>query len=298
MQHTLTPSDLIEVIYMGNSGHRIINRFDYDECRPGANLQCVASTRPYPQYSSLLTITSNGNASYEALVARFDHRLSSMLNLRFEYTLAKALEDNSEASDSQISSCRSCEKSPAPYDSRHRAVISNITDVPFGLGRRYGSHISRVEDAALGGWTLTAIATFQSGTAFGVSAPNQTGVPYGGERPNRICNGTDTSLSGNLRSDGLKDFNTSCFVLPQSGYFGNAARTILYGPGVNNWDIGIQKYFTATEKIKLQFRAEMFNAFNHAQFGIPNATLGAATFGIVTTANSPRLTQLGLKLNF
>jgi hypothetical protein len=292
----LTQNDLIEVTYLGNSGHRVINRYDYNQCRPTSTLQCLASTVPYPRYTSLLTSASAGNSSYEALIARLDHRLSAGFNARFEYTLAKAIDDSSEGNDSQISSCRSCEKTAAAFDTRQRAVVSLIYDLPVGRGRRFGARMSRLADAGAGGWTVTTIGTFQSGTAFQVTAPNLTVSPYGSQRPNRLCDGSSSSLADNLRSDGLKQFNTSCFALPASGYFGNAGRNILYGPGVDNWDIGLQKYFSVTERIKFQFRGELFNAFNHAQFGQPNGTFGSASFGVVTSAASPRLVQLGLRL--
>ena len=298
MQHTLTQNDLVEVMYLGNGAHRVINRYDYDMCRPGSNLQCLASTRLYPRYSSLLTTASTGNSSYNALVARFDHRLSAGFNGRFEYTLAKAIGDSSEGNDSQISSCRSCEKTAAAFDARHRAVVSLIYDLPFGRGRRFGAQMSRLVDAGAGGWTITTIGTFQTGAAFQVTAPSQTVSPYYSQRPNRLCDGSSSSLAGNLRGNGMKQFDTSCFALPASSFFGNAGRNILYAPGVNNWDIGLQKYFVATERLKFQFRGELFNGLNHAQFGQPNASFGSASFGLITSAASPRLVQLGLRMLF
>ncbi len=297
VQHTFRQNDLLEVIYMGSSDHDLLSRYDADECIPALpNLQCVASTRPYPQYGSLLESLMSGNSSYEALAARFDHRMSSGLNARFEYTFAKALTDSTEANNPQIGTCRACEKGPASFNAANRAVLSLIYDVPFGRGRQFGARTSRLIDAAAGGWTVSAIASFQSGIPVAITAPNLTGAAYGQERPNRICNGNDSAFSGNLRGDGLKQFNTACFASPASGYFGNSGWNVLNGPGVNNWDIGIQKYFTLSERTRLQWRAEMFNAFNHAQFGLPDGNVADPGFGLVASAGSPRLIQFGLKL--
>jgi hypothetical protein len=297
VQHTFRQNDLVEILYMGSSDHDLLSRYDVDQCRPGLpNLQCVASTRLYPQYGSLLESQMSGNSSYQALVGRVDHRVSSGLNARFEYTFSKVLTDSTEANNPQIGTCRACEKGLASYNSTHRAVLSLIYDLPFGRGRQYGSQMSRALDAAAGGWTVTAIATFHTGIPVALAAANLTGAAYGQERPNRICNGNDSSLSGNLRGNGLKQFNTACFSSPASGYFGNSGWNVLNGPGVNNWDVGIQKYFSVTERFRLQWRTEMFNAFNHAQFGLPDGNVADPGFGLVSSASSPRLIQFGLKL--
>jgi hypothetical protein len=297
IQHTLRQNDLVEVLYMGSSDHDLVSRYDVDQCRPALpNLQCVASTRLYPQYGSLLDSLMAGNSSYQALVGRLDHRAGWGLNARFEYTFAKALTDGTEAGNPQIGTCRSCEKGSTSYDVRQRAVLSLIYDLPFGRGRQFGSAMPPALNAAAGGWTVTAIASFQTGIPVALAAPNQTGAAYGQERPNRICNGADSALSGNLRSDGLKQFNTACFSNPASGYFGNSGWNVLAGPGVDNWDIGIQKYLSVSERVRFQFRTEMFNAFNHANFGLPDGNVADAGFGLVSAAGSPRLIQFGLKL--
>ncbi|MGH2507845.1 MAG: carboxypeptidase regulatory-like domain-containing protein, partial [Ktedonobacteraceae bacterium] len=175
---------------------------------------------------------------------------------------------------------------------------SVIYDIPFGLRRSYGAHLPRALNAIAGDWTVTAIATMATGFPIFITSPNQTTSIYPNERPNRVCNGADSSLSGNLRTDGFVDFDTSCFVTPAFGYFGNSARAPLFGPGQNNWDIAILKNFPVPlgEAGRLEFRAELFNAFNHAQFNNPNGNTGSVNFGVISSAQSPRLVQLALKL--
>ena len=303
IQHSFGNNDLLEADYVGSSGHKLQNRYDTAQCRPDATLFCDAATKPYPRYAGLLTADFNGNSSYDGLVTRYQHRAAAGLNLRFEYTVAKALTDGWESggsTQSQITTCRACDKGPTSFDVRHRAVVSAIYDLPFGRLRKFGTNMSRGLDLLAGGWTVTGIASFATGAPIFLSGPNRTGSPSVTHRPNRICDGRDGGLLSNLRNNGFLAFNTSCFVIPPVGDFGNAGRDVINGPGVNNWDLGFGKFFPLMgEQTKLEFRAEMFNTFNHAQFGQPNSNSGDnVNFGRVSTAGRPRLIQMSMKLLF
>jgi hypothetical protein len=150
----------------------------------------------------------------------------------------------------------------------------------------------------IGGWSITAITVFSTGQPTNLRAPNQTGSPYITPLPNRVCDGRSDALASNIRDNGLLWFNTACFTVPAVGYFGNSGATVIYGPGIHNWDLGIQKSFPLRgEAMRLQFRAEMFNAWNHAQFRPPNGDAGAgANFGRISATRMPRLIQLALKV--
>jgi hypothetical protein len=292
IQHTFSNNDLLEADYLGSSGHRLQNRYDADQCVPTAALFCNPATKPYPRYAGLLTADFNGNSSYEGLIGKYEHRTAAGLNLRFEYTFAKTLTDGWEgggSTQSQIADCRACDKGATSFDARHRAVISTIYDLPFGRGRAFGKNLAPALNMVAGGWIVTGITTFQTGTPVFLSSPATTASLNITHRPNRVCDGNDSNLLHNLRTDGLLAFDTSCFVIPPTGYFGNAGRDVIYGPGVNNWDVGFQKFFPlGSEHRRLEFRAEMFNAFNHAQFGLPNGVTGGANFGRVASAGAPR----------
>ncbi|MEJ7608108.1 MAG: carboxypeptidase-like regulatory domain-containing protein [Bryobacteraceae bacterium] len=112
IQHSIRTGDLIELTYMGASGHNQQHRFEGNQCRVGADLRCDPATRPYPRYSSLVTADFNGNSSYNALIARYHHQTQAGLDLRFEYTFGKALNDHFQggANESQISTCRAATK--------------------------------------------------------------------------------------------------------------------------------------------------------------------------------------------
>jgi hypothetical protein len=302
VQHSIRQNDLVELVYIGASSHRQQNRYEASMCRPGPDLRCDPATKPYPRYSNLLTSDFNGNGSYEAAIARYHHQTSAGLDLRFEYTIAKSINDNflGGANDEQITTCRRCDKSVSSFDVRHRAVVSAIYRLPIGKGRALLGSAPVVADAILGGWSITAITTFQTGVPFDVTSPNTTGVQNITVRANRLCDGRDSSLSGNLRNNGMRYFDTSCFAATPVGYFGNAGRNVLYGPGINNWDTGIEKFFPIPlrEQMRLQFRAELFNTWNHAQFNAPNSATNTTNFGLISSARAPRLVQFGMKLLF
>jgi hypothetical protein len=131
-----------------------------------------------------------------------------------------------------------------------------------------------------------------------VNAPNNTADPLTNFRANRTCNGRSGLRNDDLRTNGLYWLDTACFAAPAAGFFGNSGANILTGPGVSNWDAAIEKRAQLGEALKLQIRAEFFNAFNHAQFKNPDSTVGDANFGQVTQARDAREVQLGLKLMF
>ena len=298
IQRTLGDSDLFELSYLGNSGHRQQNRYDANQCRVGSDLRCDRSTRPYLRYRAILQSDFNGNSNYNALVARYHHRMSRGLDFRFGYTFSKALYDGWElggATNNQIATNRALDKGPTSFNVKHRAVFSALWDLPFGRGRDLGSNMSRALDYVVGGWTITTIATFSNGLPIFITTPNRTGSPFVGHRPNRSCSGNLSSA--NIRNN-FQFIDTGCFQDIERGFFGNSDRAPIQGPGLNNFDIGIQKDFNIAEGKYVQLRAEMFNAFNHAQFRNPNGRVGNRNFGLISSARAPRLIQMGLKVIF
>jgi len=297
LQRMFGSAHVVELSYVGSSSHRQQNRSDFNACFPTPELGCNPATRPYPRYSGMLTSVFNGNGSYNALFARYEFRTPKSLNARMEYTFGKALTDHYEVATgiaSQVVRRRALDKGHPSFDVRHRAVASMVWDLPFGRGRHWGSAIGRPLDAIAGGWSITSIATFSTGPALLIVGPNRTGSSFSDHRPNRVCQG----YSGNDLRTTPRFIDAACFPIPAQGFFGNSPKAPLHGPGLNNWDIGLQKYFSFTENLRLQFRGELFNAFNHTQFGSPDVTAGGGNFGLVGTAREPRLVQLALRLLF
>lgn len=297
IQQGLSRNDVLEFSYLGASAHRLPNVIDAGQCRPAASLFCDPSTRPWPRYGLMLYQDGSGNSSNQAFITRYEHRIDQGLSLRIEYTFAKALSDTWQAANvsaNQVTICRRCSKGPTNFNVAHRAVASTVWDIPFGRGHRFSSWPNLI----IGGWTLTAITTFSTGQPVNLRGPNQTGSPFINHLPNRICDGRNDQLADNIRNNGFLWFDTACFPIAPVGYFGNSGSTVIDGPGIANWDVGVQKSFPLwSDSTRLQVRAEMFNAWNHANFLQPNGDSGAGpNFGRISATRPPRLIQLAVKL--
>jgi hypothetical protein len=188
----------------------------------------------------------------------------------------------------------------------HNFTASIIYQLPFGKGRKWGSTWNGAANAIAGGWEVTVIEKATSGFPVFVIDSNATsgsGLENANDeeliRPNQTCNPV---LSHPTLSEW---FNVSCFSQPPVGQLGNASRTPLSGPGFVNTDFSIIKHFALPrEGMRLDFRTEFFNLFNHPQFGAPGGNgsgtdFNSSTFGVINyTVNNPRLVQFALKLAF
>jgi hypothetical protein len=179
------------------------------------------------------------------------------------------------------------------YDRRHRFVFSGIYDLP-----KFYKGSSGFARQAVNGWELASILTLQSGVPFSVLTNDTAFVQA---RADSVA-GCNLAGSGSVESRLLDYFNVACFApapATAAGGFGDTGRNILRGPNQRNADISIIKYFPVTERTKLEFRSEFFNAFNLVSFQNPVNVLAAANVGqIVETSTGPRVIQFALKFNF
>jgi hypothetical protein len=181
------------------------------------------------------------------------------------------------------------------WDIRHRFVSSFIYDIPF-------FHVSNAAlNTVFANWQLNGIWTIQSGIPFNVSVASDTAntSANGTYRPNLI--GTPTENCGDGHLSGC--ISTSAFALIPKGVYeyGDAGRNLLHGPPLLSMNMSFFKNFPIAERLRLQFRAELFNAFNQVNFANPNAVFGTAAFGTIGSlnANVPnRVIQFGAKLIF
>ncbi len=250
--------------------------------------------RPYPQFTSIIPLYSSGASSiYHSLQVTATKRLSHGLQFEGSYTWAKNLDDGMTHQNSyDVAASRSL----AGIDLAHRFVVSSIYELPFGRGRRFGANASRLVNAVLGGWQFNGITTFQSGTPLGISANNTAGLFNPVTRANN--NGQSGKRSGPVHQRLNRYFDTSVFSQPPPFTFGNLAATLpdIRNDGVRNFDLSIFKEFLPMERLRVQFRAEMLNAFNTPRFGNPNTSVTSSSFGVISLqANDPRQVQLGLK---
>jgi hypothetical protein len=263
--------------------------------------------RPHPlwQNVNLPTNTPGASASFNALVTRFNSRLSAGTNLLVTYQWSKAIDNASEWQGWEIGdSVRdyydlSLDRSISGHDLPHSFVAALVYEMPIGRGRKLGADMPKVADAIIGGWQVSAITRFGSGLPLQLTAPNNLGpFGFGVQRPS-IGNLNDLNVDNRTPE---RWFNASALSAPGEFELGNAPRWIpnlRFGP-TQHADIAILKNFLVGERVKVQLRGEFFNITNTPQFGRANTALGNPNIGQVTgTTNvGPRNTQLGLRISF
>jgi hypothetical protein len=245
---------------------------------------------PYPLYSSyLLRNMANHNNRYDALELSL-RKNSTHYTFQFSYVMAKNMQAG--IVDLYVGNIF---RGPAGYVPTE-AKVNFVLDLPVGKGRRFLNH-GGVADAIIGGWTTSGFFILhQGGAPMTIGALNQTtnnNLASTG-RPDRVCNGNIDNPTVD------RWFDTSCFVAAQQNTWGNAGTGIISAPSRNMLgDFGIFKNFTIHEDLKLQFRTEMFNAFNHPVLNYPGTTFGSSTFGVITgKSQTPRVFQFALRLSF
>ena len=317
-QYQLPADILFELSYAGSRGLKLYNFYNGNEAVPTDNLSApTAPRRPFPAVdSSIAAFRSDGVSNYHSLQARLEKRFSHGLQFEASYTYAHALDDASSASlgsanqgDFRLQNDPILEYGNADFDVRHRFVFSSIYELPFGKGKLFGKDASGALNQVIGNWQLATIVTASTGnwytptdTTANVSTSDCGGTVFNCIRPNVIGNPNGKPcVPGTL-------FNTCAFVSDAAvGTFGDAGRNIIQGPGYQNWDISVFKSLPIREAMRFEFRAEFFNAFNHAnpEFTNPDTIventateLGSATYGFPAYTRPPRQIQFALKFYF
>ena len=190
--------------------------------------------------------------------------------------------------------CLACNYGPVPNDFRHTLVINNVFELPFGRGRQFLN--TGWKSYLLGPWNLSGIWSVHSGDRFTVFYSTNVSNSSGGgtQRPNRIGSGQLPEGERTLNHW----FDTSAFVAPVQYTYGNSGTGIITGPGSFNVNLTLERHFIVRDRYDIDLRGEAFNAFNRANFGDPNATIGNAQVGIISSAGDPRVLQVAVKLAF
>jgi trimeric autotransporter adhesin len=266
--------------------------------------------QPFPQYTSVtLQNADTGSASYYAAYIRAEHRFSNGLSLLASYTWSRSMDNLlgvSLAGASQIANVTGAQNaynlngewSLSTQDIPNRFSMAGTYELPFGRGKLFLKS-NRALNWAVGGWSINAFGTIQSGFPLGISQPNNNsviGASY--QRPN--ATGIDPATSGSPDSRINDWLNPAAFSQAARFTFGDISRFIdTRGPSLFDWDLSLFKSFSFNERIKAQFRAEAFNATNTVYFANPNLTFTSSTFGVITSQiNPPRLIQLGIRATF
>ncbi len=260
------------------------------------------TTRPNPLLGAGFFWYTEGNTSYNALQLDVTRRLNHGLQFRANYTWSKNLDMNSGLTD------RAGQQSAADGDGSQRSAsrLGPVRARRHQSGEHFVALRAAVRHSAnrlVSGWQVNGIATLLSGFPF----TPQIGANRSGDGDTRNPDrpSLNPAFSGPVVLGSPNQwFNPNAFVLPTPGTYGNLGRGVYRGPGLANLDLSLFKTTKITERTNLQFRAEFFNALNHANFGTPNAIVysGAAfnpSAGLITaTTTTSRQIQFGLKLVF
>ncbi len=341
IQRELARDTTVELNYIGTKGTHLLDRRDIAQPNqiPTANLAfcdaqdgsgnytnkavapCTPNSRlPYRNFTGFYIDSDwHGYSNYNSLNAKFEHR-SASLAVTAVYTWSKSLDDKSAAAGVGATGSGyqgfmdnhnpQLDYGPSDFDVNHRFVASYVYNLPIGRGKRFLGRVNRAADAAVGGWELTGITTFQTGFPFGINAADPLG--YTGSVASRASITPGCGVFGSL-SGKFQRLNTNCFYQSVPGVFGNSSRNFLRQPGINNFDMGLAKSVSIGERVRISLRGDTFNTFNHHQYAISTGGLatggsgggssidnglGDSLFGQITSASPGRVIQLSGKLVF
>ena len=268
--------------------------------------------RPYPQFDGAFAGLPQLEAAswYNALQVRFRKRMSNYFSFEGGYTFSKETDDSSVGRNAWVGSLGNdnpqeldnlkAEHSIGASDATHRLALAMVGDLPIGRNRLIGANMNRFLDGVVGGWTLSAIVTLQSGQPIYIGMSQAT-LDDGTQRPNVICNPASGTSPHQSAMTGQSVFNSSCFADPGYEQAGDAPRYFsnLRTDGIHNIDFSFSKSFVPHEGMKFEVRGDFFNFFNTPRFALPDNLWGDSTFGQITsTLGNPRHGQLGVRFEF
>jgi hypothetical protein len=333
VEQQVAPNTSLTIGYVGSHGYHQILSEDLNEpasvVQADGTIYYPTTTKPNPALANTTSWVSQGSSSYNALEVDLRRSLANGLAFRANYTYARNLDDGSAWNTSVSANTPAFVEYPnnpgldwgrAASDIRNLAAINASYDLPFGKNHIFLANANALANSVVSGWTLSAIATLQSGFPFTPQLgynPTGSGDSRNPVRPNRNAAFTRPLYTqGNTAQRVAQYFNPSAFSAPAYGTVGNVSRDSLTGPGYNDLDLSLSKTTRINERARVQLRAEFFNVFNHTNLLTPAETVftsgptqGTAanqsaaavvspTAGVVTSAATTRQIQLGLRLLF
>ncbi|MEO7651865.1 MAG: hypothetical protein ABIZ80_15485, partial [Bryobacteraceae bacterium] len=324
VQRELTRNIVLEVGYLATLGLKLEQNVQPNNARPGAGAIdprrpylgiAYAPNTPFPSYVNVVGnsvpvglinyLPHSAQSNYHSMYVRLEKRFSRGLSLLSSYTWSKSISNapqfrnagganGNENSPPQNSFLLSAERGLASFHNSHRLINTFLYDLPVPNNMGMTSKI-------FGDIQISGILSMQSGFPFTANLSGDSanvGAGTGGIfiRPNTVP-GQTVELSGSARTTD-RFFNTSAFALPAAQTFGNLGRNTIIGPGFTNLDWVIAKNIAITEAMRLQFRVEFFNLFNHPNYNIVGRLINDPTFGRVLSQLDPRQLQFGVKLAF
>jgi hypothetical protein len=299
-----------------NAGPAIFNEPDSQYGNP--TLPLANLLRPYPQFDGdfegLWRFVAN--SWYNSMQIRFQKRTTHHVSFEGSYTISKLTDDSSTGANAfvgtlnagnpqQLDSLRD-EHSISANDTPQRLAAAVVWDLPVGRERLIGGNMNRILDAVIGGWSISALVSEQSGQPMAIYMSGNSRLLDGNQRPNVLCGGSAGISSQRAAIQQVSFFNGNCFADPGDQIPGNAPRYFsnLRNDGIHNFDSNLYKEFVPKEGMTIQLRAEVFNTMNTPRFAQPDTTCCAdsnSQFGIISSTGpgyTPRRIQWGVRFEF
>lgn len=271
----------------------------------------VTEDRPYAGFGQVQWRGNTNSSSYNALVETLQRSLTGGLLLTANYTWSHEIDQGAagggDSDYPENPACLPCERASGDYDARQVFTANAVYDLPFRSAGSADSSPARLLHAGFGNWSLSPIVTARTGLPINVTEDrSSTSVATGyttSQRPNRIPGVSLSPPGGPKRGEWI---NPAAFALVAGSGYGDAPRNVSRGPALWQADLALSKQVPLSESAQLRFRAEGFNVFNRAQYGLPLSDFSANTFGqILSTVNTgpvgtgtPRQIQLSVRMQF
>ena len=284
----------VTVSYVGNRVIDAMSANPLNEVAPGryTNLQAA---KPYSRFGGITLYQNLGKTWFNALQFKLERRFVEGLSFTTSYSFGKHLIDGvgSAVWDGIVPFApEGYNRGRSAFDRKHILTINSVYELPVGKGRRYLASAHPIVNGILGGWQLSGIYNFTSGSPLSIGVPGATLGNGWGTRATTVGNPKLSNPSASLW------FDPRAFAAPPPLQFGTSGIGVLDGPGSHTLDTALMKNFYITEGRFLQFRWEMFNAPNHVNLSNPTTTFGIPTTGQIFSAGAARQMQFGMKFIF
>jgi hypothetical protein len=283
--------------------------------------QPVADNRPFvdkprlfPRYPAITYLSNGAGHQYHSMTLEAERRFTSGLAYQVSWVWARDIGDLERGESPESAYDRRRERGVWLDIPTHRVTGNLIYELPFGRGRKFGGGMSKLWNAVLGGWEMSAVYSSYSGQFLTPTwtGPDPTGTAFTATRtpanitlrPDHLRN---ANIAPELRSTG-NWFDVNAFAAPQGGRFGTSSKGVIKGPSSEILNAGLAKMFTLSEKIRMRWEITATNAFNSPNYGNPNTNITAlGQVGVITQtsgdvspldSNGPRTLRAGIRVEF
>jgi len=308
IQHEFVRNNVLTVSYVGSRGRNMIQYHDLNAFPLGCNITLAGCTRPFatqfPNFQNIIEASNVGKSWYDSMQISYTQRQWKGLNTQYNLTWSHCIDLNSNNRGNRYGFAAS--QNPFdPYSNRGNCDF----DVPLNFNASGSYEFPKVDSwGRMGsGWQIGSVVTLLDGRPF---TPNIGSRDRSGQVIGNVHADCNAAAQYNPRDPDNYIGNPGAFTEPSAGRLGTCGRNALRGPGLAQWDMSVVKTTSVTERVKLEFRWEVFNIFNRANFGTVASNVRSSSFGTITTTpdvevvnpviaqGAARNMQFALKLKF